>query len=154
MITDPNAPPSPAPSHGARLDAVLADAGALTGEADVRVTVGLRSVKVFATIPPAPPRVIIESSPRSIEVWRRGATGDLGFKAYAPVTVEGAVANGLHSLAVATRVEAERALASARGALRRAEEVAEQAAERERRLAAVVRADLDAAGESGEPTYR
>ncbi len=120
----------------------------------MRVTVGLRLVKVFAVNPPAAARVILESSPRSIEVWRRGATGDLGCKAYAPVTVEGAVANGLHSLAASTRVEAERSLAAARGALRRAEEVAEQAAERERRLAAIVRADLDAAGESGEPTHR
>lgn len=153
--TTNEAPARPALTPGARLDGVLADAAALAGEHadDVHVDVGRGTVAVYAVVRTGGRNTIVER-PRNVEVWRHGGANGLGSKAYAEVTVEGTVAQGLRKLAAEKRVEAERALATARGALRRAEEVAEQAAARERRLEAIVRADLDAVGERGEPTHR
>lgn len=160
---DPNAPPvvmstgtappvAPQPArHGARLDQVLADAAALAGHfqgADIRVEVTSSSVRaciVHATAS-GPSRVTIAEGRRFVEVYRaREST-----KATTRVTVEGAIASALRSLAAKSRAEADDRVTAARKALREAVEAASAAAERETRLNNVVLEDLAAVGETGE----
>jgi hypothetical protein len=135
-----------------RLNSVLTDAAALGGYAscaDVRVEVSITTVSVYAVTTTAPTsRIPIISGSRSVEVL---GPMPVGGKSLVHVTIEGAIANALRSMAARRRHEKEDAVETARRALARAEEDAARALETERRLVAILEEDISASGVSGTP---